>query len=158
MSSKQKNHKSSPNNNPDNQAENLVDEVVVEEVNAEITVEPSEEIVDTIIEETNTEEVVVETIEEFIPPVEEAPVLEIVAEDNSYYVGTNWVNGVCVDQKDTTTNIDDARKSADLNTKLHGVVYSVYNASGEVCFTSKKKLAIVTSLKKRGNKNVSWNT
>lgn len=75
--------------------------------------------------------------------------------DNYYRVGTEWKNGRCINQKHSCINIDEAQNIANENTKLHGVVYNVYDPSGKVVFSSKKKLTLL-SLKKRGNKDVSW--
>ena len=77
--------------------------------------------------------------------------------DNYYRVGTDWKNGACINQKFSSTNIDLAREQANVNTKTYGVIYNVYDPSGKVVFSSKKKLTLL-SLKKRGNKNDSWYT
>ena len=75
--------------------------------------------------------------------------------DNYYRVGTEWKNGKCVNQKLFTADRDKACDAANDNTKIDGVVYSVYDPSGKVVFTAKKKL-ILLSYKKRGTKNVDW--
>ena len=77
--------------------------------------------------------------------------------DNYYRVGTDWKNNVCINQKFSSTDIDLARDQANINTKTYGVIYNVYDPSGKVVFSSKKKLTLL-SLKKRGNKNDSWYT
>lgn len=75
--------------------------------------------------------------------------------DNYFRIGTDWKNGICINQKFTCTDFNLACKNADINTKLYGVVYNVYDPSGKIIFSSKKKLTLL-SLKKRGNKNDSW--
>jgi hypothetical protein len=80
-----------------------------------------------------------------------------IPKDNCFRVGTDWRNGVCINQKVSCPCIDEAIESANTNTKLYGVVYNVYDPSGKIVFTAKKKLTLL-SLKKRGNKDVSWYT
>ncbi len=77
--------------------------------------------------------------------------------DNYYRVGTEWKNGRCINQKLSCTNFEQACACANDNTKNVGVVHNVYDPSGKVVFSSKKKL-ILLSYKKRGNKNVNWYT
>lgn len=77
--------------------------------------------------------------------------------DNYYRVGTDWKNGTCINQKFTTVSIDDACLSANDNTKITGMIHHVFDPSGKVVFSAKKKL-ILLSYKKRGNKNVNWYT
>lgn len=75
--------------------------------------------------------------------------------DNYFRVGTDWKNGVCINQKLSSTNFNQACASANDNTKLTGVIHHVFDPSGKVVFSAKKKL-ILLSYKKKGNKNVNW--
>ena len=75
--------------------------------------------------------------------------------DNLYRVGTEWKNGTCINQKFTSIYINEASESANDNTKITGIVHHVFDPSGRVVFSAKKKLTLL-SLRKRGNKNDSW--
>lgn len=75
--------------------------------------------------------------------------------DNYYRVGTEWRNGMCIDQKFSSIDLNKAIESANDNTKLTGVIHHIFDPSGKVVFSAKKKLTLF-SLRKRGNKNDSW--
>lgn len=69
--------------------------------------------------------------------------------DNYYRVGTDWRGAVCINQRGTFINRDEAEKIANESTKLYGMVHNVYDPSGKIIFSAKKKL-ILLSYKKRG--------
>lgn len=77
--------------------------------------------------------------------------------DSYYRVGTDWRNGTCINQKLACTNIDQASVCANESTKLTGFIHHVYDPSGKIVFSAKKKL-ILLSYKKRGIKNADWYT
>ena len=73
--------------------------------------------------------------------------------DNFYRIGTEWKDGKCINQKSSTVNRDEAERIANEQTKLTGVIHHVFDPSGKVIFSAKKKL---TLFKLRGDKNVDW--
>lgn len=80
-----------------------------------------------------------------------------IPKDTYFRVGTDWRNSICINQKEMCTNFDNACTSANNNTKLTGVIHHVYDPSGKIVFSAKKKL-ILLSYKKRGIKNADWYT
>lgn len=80
-----------------------------------------------------------------------------IPKDNYYRVGTEWKNGRCINQKYYCVNLDDACKKANENTKTTGVIHNVYNPTGKVVFSSKKKLTLL-SKKREVNRNADWYT
>ena len=77
--------------------------------------------------------------------------------DNYYRVGTDWKNGKCINQKHFTVNYNEACNMANESTKNTGDIHNVYDPSGKLMFSAKKKLVLL-SYKKRGMKNVNWYT
>lgn len=77
--------------------------------------------------------------------------------DNYYRVGTDWKSGACINQKMTSTDLEQSIACANDNTKITGIIHHVYGPSGNIVFSSKKKLVLL-SYKKRGTKNVNWYT
>ena len=81
-----------------------------------------------------------------------------IPKDNYYRVGTDWKNGLCINQKYTCVNFDEACENANNNTKQYGLIYNVYDPSGKVVFSAKKKLTLLSYKKRSVNKNASWYT
>jgi hypothetical protein len=76
--------------------------------------------------------------------------------DNYYRVGTDFKNGRCVDQKYYTVKLDDACKVSNESTKTTGMIHHVFDPSGKIVFSSKKKLTLLSYKKREVNKNADW--
>lgn len=117
---------------------------VEDETKVEVDVTPVvTEVEPDVCEVSEPEQVVVNVVRE--PDV----VAEVDASVGMFVVGTD-VNSVC-----SYDNFDTACECANERTKTHGVVHHVYDTNGNIIFSSKKKL-ILLSLKKRGVKNADW--
>lgn len=79
-----------------------------------------------------------------------------IPKDNFYRVGTEWKNGVCINQKYYCVNLDEACKVANENTKLTGVIHNVYDPTGKLVFSSKKKLTLLSNKKRKVIENADW--
>jgi hypothetical protein len=107
----------------------------IEEIHDELELEVSLE------EESSVEEVIEEVVEENIKDC---------TIDKNYYVGTEFEDSYPVEK------LDDAIKESNENTKINGVVHNVYNSTGKIVFTSKKKLTLLSNKKRKVNKNADW--
>ena len=79
-----------------------------------------------------------------------------IPKDNYYRVGTDFKNKKCINQKYYTVNLDEACKVANDNTKTTGMIHNVYDPSGKIVFSSKKKLTLLSYKKREVNKNADW--
>ena len=78
--------------------------------------------------------------------------------DNYYRVGTEWNNGTCINQKFIGVNFDEACEAANENTKQFGNIYHVFDSTGRIVFSAKKKLILLSYKKRSVNKNADWYT
>lgn len=128
----------------------VLEDQVVEDI--EEIVEEHEEVVDTEV---------VETVEMDIE-VSESDIQEpLIETTENVCVPTNTLVCEYYVKADSDTEAvgcadwDSARDFANSQTKYHGVIHHVYNKNGEIVFSAKKKLTLLSN-KKRGNRNVDW--
>ena len=140
-----------------------INEPIIENTNDFQNTEPTVETINEP-EEASAPELAIEIVVETEPPVEPEPEVKPSVEIHSiktaevvrsgYQVGTNF-ESACGNY----TNLDDACLHANEQTKTLGEIHHVYDITGKVVFSAKKKLVLLSyKNKKAGVKNANWYT